>query len=297
MRPRPGTNVTPRRRDTMTPVGDVIAEPDFDDRVDLDPDARDLFRRSGHCVVRGLATAAEIATVKPSIDAGTEARRWDRRPLEERDTYGRAFVQAGGIVGHDERTRRFVLGRRFARVAAELLDVDGVRLYHDQALYKEPGGGFTPWHQDQVYWPLDTDRTVTMWMPLVDIPREIGGMVFADGTHRLGNLSEEVIGDASQRFFDDLVRERDWTLSSHGPFAVGDATFHTGWTLHSAPANNTDTMRAVMTVIYFADGARITPSDHPARELDRLLWLGGAPAGSVADSEHNPLVWHRSFDE
>ena len=281
----------------MTLVGDVIAGPSFVEPYELCADSRDQFRRAGHCVARGLATPAEIAAVKPSIDAATDARRWDRRPLQERDTYGRAFVQAGGILLHDELTRRFVLGRRFARVAAELLDVDGVRLYHDQSLYKEPGGGFTPWHQDQVYWPLDTDRTVTMWMPLVDVPREIGGMVFADGTHRLGNLSEEVIGDASQRFFDDLVRERGWNLSTHGPFVAGDATFHTGWTLHSAPANNTDTMRSVMTVIYFADGARVTASDHPARELDRALWLGGAPAGTLADSDHNPLVWHRSFDE
>lgn len=281
----------------MTLVGNVNTGPSFVERYELGADSRDQFRRAGHCVARGLATPAEIAAVKPSIDAATDARRWDRRPLQERDTYGRAFVQAGGILLHDELTRRFVLSPRFARVAAELLEVDGVRLYHDQSLYKEPGGGFTPWHQDQVYWPLDTDRTVTMWMPLVDVPREIGGMVFADGTHRLGNLSEEVIGDASQRFFDDLVRERGWNLSTHGPFVAGDATFHTGWTLHSAPANNTNTMRSVMTVIYFADGARVTASDHPARELDRALWLGGAPAGSLADSDHNPLVWHRSFDE
>jgi len=283
-------------------VGDVVEESGsvavgFDDRFEVPDDAVERFRRDGHCVVRGLATRAEIAAVKPSIDAGTQARRWDRRPLDERDTYGRAFVQAGGIVGHDDVTRRFVLGRRFARVAARLLGVDGVRLYHDQALYKEPGGGFTPWHQDQVYWPLDTDRTITMWMPLVDVPVEIGGMVFADGTHALGNLSEEVIGDASQGFFDELTREQGWHLSTHGPFAAGDATFHSGWTLHSAPANDTDTMRAVMTVIYFADGARVTASDHPARELDRMLWLGGVEPGSPAASESNPVVWHRSFDD
>jgi len=283
-------------------VGDVVEESGsvavaFDDRFEVPDDAVERFRRDGHCVVRGLATRTEIAAVKPSIDAGTQARRWDRRPLDERDTYGRAFVQAGGIVGHDDVSRRFVLGRRFARVAARLLGVDGVRLYHDQALYKEPGGGFTPWHQDQVYWPLDTDRTITMWMPLVDVPVEIGGMVFADGTHALGNLSEEVIGDASQRFFDELTHERGWHLSTHGPFAAGDATFHSGWTLHSAPANDTDTMRAVMTVIYFADGARVTASDHPARELDRILWLGGVEPGSPANSESNPVVWHRSFDD
>lgn len=28
--------------------------------------------------------------------------------------------------------------------------VDGVRIYHDQALFKGPGGGHTPWHCDQV---------------------------------------------------------------------------------------------------------------------------------------------------
>ena len=42
-------------------------------------------------------------------------------------------------------------------------------LYHDQALFKEPGGGPTPWHQDQYYWPFDTDKTITMWMPLVEV--------------------------------------------------------------------------------------------------------------------------------
>ncbi len=271
---------------------------DLDDEHALDPSLIESFARDGHCVVRGLASAGEIAVVKPSIDVATEARRWDRRPLAERDTYGKAFIQSAGIRHHDDITRRFVHARRFARVAARLLGVPGVRLYHDQALYKEPGGGLTPWHQDQVYWPLDTDRTITMWMPLVDVPREIGGMVFARGTHRLGDLAGDhgVIGDASQAHFDALVREREWSLDTHGPFRAGDATFHTGWTLHSAPANDTDTMRAVMTVIYFADGARIVESDHPARELDRALWLGGAAPGTVADGPGNPLLWHESFD-
>lgn len=37
--------------------------------------------------------------------------------------------------------QRFVMARRFAKVAAELMGVDGVRIYHDQALFKEPSGG------------------------------------------------------------------------------------------------------------------------------------------------------------
>ena len=35
---------------------------------------------------------------------------------------------------------------------------------------------------------------------------------------------------------------------------AGDATFHSGLTLHRAPGNPTDRVRAVMTVIYIAEG-------------------------------------------
>ena len=44
--------------------------------------------------------------------------------------------------------------------------VEGVRLYHDQALNKEPGGGYTPWHCDAYYWPVQSDKIVTAWVPL-----------------------------------------------------------------------------------------------------------------------------------
>ena len=46
------------------------------------------------------------------------------------------------------------------------LKVEGVRLYADQALYKEPHGGYTPWHCDASYWPLATDKVVSAWIPL-----------------------------------------------------------------------------------------------------------------------------------
>ena len=266
---------------------------ELDTHYPLDPADVTYFRENGHVVTRGLATRETVDEVRPHVDDATQSLRWDRRSLEDRDTYGRAFVQAANVHRHSPVVERFALARRFARAAAELLGVAGVRLYHDQALYKEPGGGFTPWHQDQVYWPLDTDDTITMWMPLVDVPHDIGGMVFADSSWRHRNLGEHVIGDASHEYFEALVRERGFALSSHGPFAAGDATFHRGWTLHSAPANPTSTMRSVLTVIYYADGARVSPADHPARQLDLALWLRNAAPGSLADS--NPLLWHESW--
>lgn len=71
-------------------------------------------------------------------------------------------------------------------------------LYHDQALCKEPGGGPTPWHQDQHYWLIVSPDTVTMWLALDDVPPEIGTMTFVPGTHRFANLVDLGISDESR---------------------------------------------------------------------------------------------------
>ena len=175
--------------------------------------------------------------------------------------------------------------------AAELLGVAGVRLYHDQALFKEPGGGPTPWHQDQVYWPLATDRTVTLWMPLVDLPPEVGSMRFVSGSHRMGDLGGSAIGDESHAFFEALIAERGLRVESHGALRAGDATFHAGWTVHSAGPNPTNRMRSVMTIIYVADGTRVSKIANAARALDQKAWLGGRKPGERVEGELNPRLW------
>jgi ectoine hydroxylase-related dioxygenase (phytanoyl-CoA dioxygenase family) len=108
-------------------------------------------------------------------------------PLDQRE-YGQAFIQISNLWEESESVRRFVFARRFAKIAADLMGVSGGRIYHDQALFKEPGGGHTSWHQDQIYWPLDTSNTITMWMPLVDIPNEVGTMTFVSGSHHHGYI-------------------------------------------------------------------------------------------------------------
>jgi ectoine hydroxylase-related dioxygenase (phytanoyl-CoA dioxygenase family) len=269
------------------------ALPSFND-VQLVPlGAVDEFRAKGHTVVRGLATADEVAAYRETIEQTATRMSIETRPLEERDTYGRAFLQTGNLWRESEIARRFVFARRFAAAAAQLLGADGVRLYHDQALVKEAGGGPTPWHQDQFYWPLPGDQTVTLWMPLVDIPDEVGSMTFGSATHVIGPLCELSISDESEVALQRFVDESGVKLETHGALRAGDATFHAGWTLHRAGANPTGAPRPVMTVIYVADGAIVQQPANPFQEFDRVVWLGAREPGEHVDGDLNPLLYRR----
>ena len=265
--------------------------PTLDEPHTLASDAAESYRRDGFAVVRGLATAAEIAPFRPAIVAAAGRLNRETRPLEKRGTYGRAFLQTTNLWPHDDVVRRFVFARRFARVAAELMGAAGVRLYHDQALFKEGHGGFTPWHQDQFYWPLDTTHTITMWMPLHDLSAEMGIMHFARGSHTDGQITELPIGRASEAELTRVVAARGFAVTGPESMRTGDATFHSGWTLHGAPPNASAATREVMTVIYFADGTRVGPLDHPNRRFDRDAWLPGCEPGELAASPKNPVLF------
>jgi hypothetical protein len=249
----------------------------------------DAFQRDGHVLLRGVASPEESAAYEAPLREAA-LRDVALAPLEERDTYGKAFIQTTNLWRRDAAAARFTLSPRFGRIAARLLGVPRVRLYHDQALFKEAGGGPTPWHQDQFYWPLDTDKTITMWMPLVEVTPDMGPLTFASGTHEMGFLGHFAISDESDQVFTDLVESRGISLVNYGHLMAGDATFHSGWTLHAAPGNDSDRLRSVMTVIYFADGARITEPDNDPRVEDLATWFPGLGPGDLAASELNPVI-------
>ena len=259
---------------------------------DLSEESIAEFRRDGCTVVRGLCSKEEMASVRSRIAEAVADRSKGVAALSERSsTYARAFLQVENIWETVDSVRDFTLSPRFAEVAARLVGVPGIRLYHDQALFKEPGGGVTPWHQDQGYWPLRGWGPVTMWMPLVDLTAEMGGsMSFARGSCHLA-LKDLEISDESQAGGEQMVDENSLDVVNYGPLAAGDATFHAGWTMHRAEENTSSAMREVMTVIYFPDGMRVATPENRRQASDLGRWLPGCVPGNLAASDLNPVLY------
>jgi ectoine hydroxylase-related dioxygenase (phytanoyl-CoA dioxygenase family) len=264
--------------------------PDLNDFRELSAECIHEFGEKGHTLVQDVLSKEEIDFYRPVIVHAADRYNTEKRKLEERDTYGKAFLQIMNLWQVDEDSKKFVMARRMAKMAADLMGVENVRLYHDQALFKEPGGGPTPWHQDQYYWPIDTFNTVTMWMPLVDIDEDMGMLTFASRSYVNGAVFNHEISDESETLFDDYVKQKQFDISRPKTMKAGDATWHRGFTIHNAPGNLSNKMREVMTVIYVADGARITPHKNEWQKNDHQKWLLGKPIGGFVDSELNPKL-------
>jgi ectoine hydroxylase-related dioxygenase (phytanoyl-CoA dioxygenase family) len=165
-------------------------------------------------------------------------------------------------------------------------------MWHDQALYKEPGGGFTPWHADQQYWPFATAKCVTAWVPLQAVPMEMGPLCFGKGTH-LKNMGRDLeIGDESERQIRDMIR-RNGVVEVFEPYALGDVSFHLGWTLHRAGPNTTDQPRRVHTVIYTDQDMRVAAPTNKNQEVDRLELVPDVPIGEIMDAPRTPVIYTR----
>ena len=264
--------------------------PSLDDVKQLPAENIAEFQELGHTLIRGVLSPEEIAAYRPVIVGAAERYNTEKRKLRDRDTYGKAFLQIMNLWQVDAEARKFVLAKRLAKIAADLMGVENVRLYHDQALFKEAGGGPTPWHQDQYYWPIDTHNTITMWMPLVDIDVDMGMLTFASGSYTNGAVFDHEISDESESAFDDYVKDKKFPISRAQTMKAGDATWHRGFTLHNAPGNNSNKMREVMTIIYMADGARVTPYANNWQKSDHHKWLMDKPIGELIDSELNPRL-------
>jgi len=206
------------------------------------------------------------------------------------------FLQVFNLWRTDVAVLNLLRSAAVAGSAAQLLGAkrgDRLRLYQDSLFVKRVGDGPTHWHSDLAMAPLDTNAFVTAWIPLQPVPPPNKGgsaLVFAGGSHRDVALP---FWHGDPRVCEDLSG-RGYTEHEPEAMAVGDVTFHHGWTLHFAPPNTGPTPRRALTASYFLDGAlRLGGS---ARQNDEDIeshteWSRHVPPGKPARHALLPVVW------
>lgn len=266
---------------------------DIDSPYPLNDEQVARFRRDGYIRLKDVFDADTLRHYGEEISRLTIALNTQTVPLEERSTYDKAFLQVMNLWRQGGRAREFVFGKRLAGIAAALLQVEGVRLYHDQSLYKEPGGGITPAHADQYYWPLASDRCVTAWVPMQAVPQEMGPLAFFAGSQSVEFGRDLGISDDSEREITANMEAQGFPVVDQ-PFDLGEVSFHLGWTFHRAGANRSTTPRSVMTVIYMDRDMRLKAPENHMQQNDWDTWCPGAVVGEVIDSAINPVLFERA---
>ena len=215
----------------------------------LSADQIDFYQKNRFIKLKEVLNQESITFFNKVIADQVALMNQEQTALADRSTYGKAFLQLFNLWLENPLIKELVFSKRIAQIATALMETDGVRLYHDQALFKESGGGITPWHADQYYWPLETDKTITAWIPLQETPLPMGPLEFSAGSHVIVEGRELEIGDKSEELIDKKLRVTDFKHVVEA-FDLGEISFHSGWVFHRAGANTTDEMRKVMTIIY-----------------------------------------------
>lgn len=253
---------------------------------------RAQFERDGYIRLSNVLSAETIAYYEPEITRKVIELNTMHLPMEERSTYNKAFLQIGNIWEKSDLVKELAFSPRLARIAADLMGVQAVRMYHDQALYKEGGGGITPYHADQYYWPLDSDRICTVWLPLQETPLEMGPLAFAVGSHRFEYGRDLEISDQSEEMLQRLLSERGYVLDEQA-YTLGDASYHLGWTFHRAEPNRTEVPRRVMTIIYVDADMKLTEPINPNQVHEIEVLMPGLKTGDKLDTPLHPLLYDR----
>jgi ectoine hydroxylase-related dioxygenase (phytanoyl-CoA dioxygenase family) len=261
----------------------------LNDEYPLNKEQINQYQRDGHIFLPQVMDVKEVNDFHPYVKDLVFNYKLENVPEEDRKYYGveKAFPTVMNMWEVNNKIKKLTFAKRFAKIAADLMGVEGVRLYHDSSIFLPPGGGAIPWHTDSAYMlPIHPDKTITMWLALNHIPEEIGSMGFVSRSHELA--TEDVV----------LAARKGYPLVSYGAMEPGDATFHSGLTLHYAAGNPTENYREVLTIIYIADNLTIIePEENKSKEARnyhlRRLFPGRKP-GDSAESELTPLIYSKN---
>jgi len=261
-------------------------------KTDLSPEQIQQYRESGFVVIPNFLTADELADWRAQVDDAV-ARREDLKMANSNwrsgdSYYDNVFIQRINLWQDHEGMRRLMLDARLGKMATTLAGVDGIRIWHDQALIKQPWGNPTGWHLDNPYWSFSSRDAISIWVALDDATLENGCLYFIPGSQKTATYDNVGIG---QNIGDLFRAYPEWGKQKAvaAPMKAGSCSFHNGLVAHGAGANMTPGYRRAMTCAYMPDGSTFNGQQNVLSDA----YIAQLKVGDVLENDdQNPLIYH-----
>ena len=250
------------------------------------------YREDGYVVVDDLLSKEELGRWRAALDEGI-ARHISKEEHNNQAVesyYKNVFVQCVNMWKSSEAIKELVLDPRMGKMAAELVGADGMRLYHDHALVKQPWANPTHWHIDNPYDPYTTHQSIMLWLALDDSTLQNGCLCFLPGTHKLSRFDISV--GFSENMGDLFSVYPEWMEAEPKIVEVsaGTGIFISGMIAHAAGPNLTPRPRRAFAMLFMPAGAIFNGrASALPKELVERLQVGDV----LDDDEHLPLLYAR----
>lgn len=260
------------------------------------------YRNNGFIVIEDFLTPGELEHWREAVTTAVRERGGIKIPgkeikvgeadgiNEDADYYAKVFDQLLNLWQTNEQVKELMFDQRIGKMAAQLAGVDGIRIWHDQALIKRPWGNPTAWHLDTPFWSFSDRNAISIWVALDNATLENGCLYFIPGSHKQTRFDKIAIGRNMDGIF-DVYPELKASPTVPAPMKAGSCSFHNGLTIHGANANMTSGFRRAMTCAYMPDGNTYNgePNILPENYL-RTLKVGDL----LNNNDQNPLIYHAS---
>jgi phytanoyl-CoA hydroxylase len=266
-------------------------------RAAATPDEIASYQENGFVVIPDLLTAEELEEWRAAVDEAVSERGRlaipgfaPRDEKAELTYYEKVFTQRVNLWQTNESLKALMLDERIGKLATELAGVDGIRIYHDQALIKEPWANPTGFHLDVPYWAFSSPDAISIWIALDDATMQNGALMFIPGSHKTVRYDNAGIGPSLGDLF-TIYPEWGNVMPVAVPMKAGSCSFHNGLTAHGAGANMTPGRRRAMTAGFMPDGSTFNGKS----SIYRPEQLATMAVGDVLDDEtQTPLLYSRS---
>jgi phytanoyl-CoA hydroxylase len=255
----------------------------------------DRYRENGFVTIDNFLTPDELEAWRGAVDEAVTSRgrtklagREDEDRWQAGDNYyDQVFVQRVNLWQDNDKMREIMLDPRLGKMAATLAGVDGIRIWHDQALMKQPWANPTGWHLDNPYWSFHSRDAITIWVALDDVTLHNGCLYFLPGSHKTATFDNVRIGENIADLFKVYP---EWSKVAAVPSVIkaGGCSFHCGLTGHGAGANMTPGWRRAMTCAYMPDGATFNGQQNVLSDEQVAKLTVGA---RLDDDSQNPLIY------